>query len=104
MRACASSSSSRCPSLPRSPRRRSRPSYAVEIGHEAIGGLLMGAGPAGIVIELRLLPLLIPEQGPRHVAVLSVLSCAPLALFVLMPGPAVALVLIVVSGISLYFF
>ena len=80
-------------------------SYAVEIGHDpAIGGLLMGAGPAGIVIGLWLLPLLIPEQGPRHVAVLSVLSCAPLALFVLTPGPAVALVLIVVSGISLYFF
>ena len=80
-------------------------SYAVEIGHSpALGGLLMGAGPAGIVIGLWLLPLLIPSQAPRHVAVLSVLCCAPLILFVLAPGPAVAGALIVVSGISLYFF
>ncbi|GAB3429862.1 MFS transporter [Flindersiella endophytica] len=78
--------------------------YAAQLSHgPAIAGLLMGAGPAGIVIGLWLLPMLIPEQRTRHVAVLSIVSCAPLILFATVPGPAVAAGLIVVSGMALYY-
>jgi hypothetical protein len=65
--------------------------------------MLMGAGPAGIVIGLWLLPMVIPDQRARHVAVLSILSCAPLMLFVAAPPAVVASVLIVVSGVALYY-
>lgn len=78
--------------------------YAVQLGHgPAIAGLLMGAGPAGIVIGLWLLPMLIPDQRTRHVVVLSVVSCVPLVLFAAVPGTAIAVALIVVSGIALYY-
>jgi MFS family permease len=78
--------------------------YATQIGHApAVGGLLMGAGPAGIVIGLWLLPLLIPDQRTRHVVVLSTISCAPLTLFFAVPGMLIASLLIVVSGIALYY-
>lgn len=78
--------------------------YASQIDHgPAVAGLLMGAGPAGIVVGLWLLPLLIPTQRTRHVVVLSIISCAPLVLFVAVPGVVVASVLIVVSGVALYF-
>ncbi|WP_188192007.1 MFS transporter [Nonomuraea sp. SYSU D8015] len=78
--------------------------YAAQIGHgTAVAGLLMAAGPAGIVIGLWLLPLLIPDQRTPHVVVLSAISCAPLVLFVAVPGVVVATVLIVVSGMALYF-
>jgi predicted MFS family arabinose efflux permease len=78
--------------------------YATQLGHgSTVAGLLMGSGPAGIVIGLWLMPILIPDQRTRHVVLLSLLSCAPLALFVLVPGVAVASLLIVVSGIALYF-
>ncbi|MEJ3655497.1 MFS transporter [Actinomycetes bacterium KLBMP 9759] len=79
--------------------------YAVQIGYgPETAGMLMGAGPAGIVLGLWILPMLIPDQGPRHVLGLSVLSCAPLILFLLVPGPAVAIALIIVSGVALYYF
>lgn len=78
--------------------------YAVQLGHgPAIAGMLMGAGPAGIVLGLWLLPMLVPDQHTRHIVVLSVVSCAPLTLFAAVPGPALAAALIVVSGIALYF-
>ncbi|MCE7006357.1 MFS transporter [Kibdelosporangium philippinense] len=78
--------------------------FASEIGYgSAVAGVLMGAGPAGIVLGLWLLPILIPDQRNRHVVLLGVLSCAPLALFFTVPGVVVAVVLIVVSGISLYY-
>lgn len=78
--------------------------YATQIDYgPAVAGLLMGAGPAGIVIGLWLLPMVIPDQRARHVVVLSVLCCAPLMLFVAVPGVVLASLLIVVSGISLYF-
>jgi predicted MFS family arabinose efflux permease len=78
--------------------------YAAQISHgPAVAGLLMGAGPAGIVIGLWLLPMVISDQRTRHLVVLSVISCAPLALFFAVPGVAMACVLIVVSGIALYY-
>ncbi|MFI9506561.1 MFS transporter [Nocardia sp. NPDC052566] len=78
--------------------------YAAQIDHgPAVAGLLMGAGPAGIVIGLWLLPMLIPDQRTRHLAVLSVISCAPLALFFTVPAAAMACALIVISGIALYY-
>lgn len=78
--------------------------YAAQIGHgSAVAGLLMGSGPAGIVIGLWLLPMLIPDQRARHVVILSVITCVPLALFVAVPGVVLASLLIVVSGIALYF-
>ncbi len=79
--------------------------YAVQIGYgPEIAGMLMGAGPAGIVLGIWILPMLIPDQGPRHVAALSILSCAPLILFFVIPTPAAALALIIVSGASLYYY
>ncbi|GAB3468816.1 MFS transporter [Actinophytocola sediminis] len=78
--------------------------YAAQISHgSAVAGLLMGAGPAGIVIGLWLLPMIIPEQRTRHLVILSIISCAPLVLFVAAPGALAASVLIVVSGIALYY-
>lgn len=78
--------------------------YAAQIDHgPAVAGLLMGAGPAGIVIGLVLLPMVIPDQRTPHLVVLSVTSCAPLALFFIEPGPVVAFALIAVSGIALYY-
>ncbi len=78
--------------------------YSTQLGHEsAVAGLLMGAGPAGIVLGLWLLPMLIQDQRARHVVVLSVLCCAPLALFVAVPGVVLATLLMVLSGIALYF-
>jgi predicted MFS family arabinose efflux permease len=78
--------------------------YAVQIGHEsAVAGILMGSGPAGIVIGLWLLPMLIPDQRTRHVVILSIVCCAPLVLFLAVPGVVLASLLIVVSGIALYF-
>lgn len=78
--------------------------YAAQISHgPAVAGLLMGAGPAGIVIGLWLLPMLIPDQHTRHVVILSVISVAPLALFAVVPGPVVAALLIVASGVALYY-
>lgn len=78
--------------------------YAAQIGHgSAVAGMLMGAGPAGIVIGLWLLPMLVPDQRTRHLVVLSIISCAPLMLFVAVPGTVVACALIVVSGIALYY-
>ncbi|MEU8358685.1 MFS transporter [Nonomuraea sp. NPDC048882] len=78
--------------------------YAAQLGQgTAVAGLLMGAAPAGIVIGLWLLPLLIPDQRPPHVVVLSALGCLPLVLFAAVPGAAVATALIVVSGMALYF-
>jgi MFS family permease len=78
--------------------------YATQINHgSAVAGLLMGAGPAGIVIGLWLLPMVIPEQRTRHLVILSIVSCAPLALFYIAPGAVLSIVLIVVSGISLYY-
>lgn len=78
--------------------------YATQIGHgPVVAGLLMASGTAGIVIGLWLLPLLIPDQRAAHVVVLSIVSCAPLMLFVAVPPTAVAAGLIVVSGIAQYF-
>jgi MFS family permease len=78
--------------------------YSTQLGHgSAVAGMLMGAGPAGIVIGLWLLPMIISDQRARHVAVLSILSCAPLMLFIAAPPAVVASVLIVVSGIALYY-
>ncbi|MBB4911699.1 MFS transporter [Actinophytocola algeriensis] len=78
--------------------------YAAQIGQgPAVAGVLMGSGPAGIVIGLWLLPMLIPDQRVRHVVVLSVLCCAPLVLFFVVPGVFLASLLVVVSGIALYF-
>lgn len=78
--------------------------YAAQISEgPAVAGLLMGAGPAGIVIGLWILPMLVPDQRTRHLVVLSITSCAPLALFVAVPGVVVAGLLIVVSGIALCF-
>lgn len=78
--------------------------YASQI-HEnsAVAGLLMGSGPAGIVIGLWLLPLLIPDQRSRHLVILTIISCAPLLLFVATPGAVLASLLIVLSGIALYY-
>jgi hypothetical protein len=79
--------------------------YAAQIGHgPEVAGLLMGAGPAGIVIGLVLLPMVIPDQHTRHLVVLSITSCAPLALFFVEPGPMLAFLLIAVSGVSLYYY
>lgn len=78
--------------------------YAAQIEQgPAVAGLLMGAGPAGIVIGLWLLPMLIHDQRARHLVALSIISCAPLALFFVVPGVVVACVLIVVSGLALYY-
>jgi MFS family permease len=78
--------------------------YATQIGHgAAVAGLLMGAGTAGIVLGLWLLPMLIPDQRTGHVVVLSIISCAPLVLFFAAPGAVLASVLIVVSGVALYY-
>ncbi|TCO59720.1 MFS transporter [Actinocrispum wychmicini] len=78
--------------------------YAAQINYgPATAGLLMGASPAGIVLGLWLLPMLIPDQRTRHLVVLAVVSCAPLALFFAVPGMVVAVVVIVVSGIALYY-
>jgi predicted MFS family arabinose efflux permease len=78
--------------------------YAAQIDYgPAVAGLLMGAGPAGIVIGLVLLPMVIIDQRTRHLVTLSIISCAPLALFFIEPGPVVAFLLIVVSGIALYY-
>jgi predicted MFS family arabinose efflux permease len=78
--------------------------YAAQISQgPAVAGLLMGASPAGIVIGLWLLPLLIHDQQTRHLVVLSVISCAPLALFFGVPGVVAAPVLIAVAGIALYY-
>ncbi|MEV4111051.1 hypothetical protein [Nonomuraea sp. NPDC049695] len=49
------------------------------------------------------MPLLIPDQRTPHVVVLSIISCAPLALFIAVPGAVVAALLIVLSGIALYY-
>jgi MFS family permease len=78
--------------------------YATEI-HEgsAVAGLLMGSGPAGIVLGLWLLPILIPDQRTRHLVVLTIISCAPLFLFLAAPGALIASLLIVVSGVALYY-
>lgn len=78
--------------------------YAAQIGGgPAIAGLLMGASPAGIVVGLWLLPQLIPDQRAVHVAVLSVLSGAPLVVFLLVPSAWLACLLVVVGGVALYF-
>lgn len=78
--------------------------YATQLGHgSTVSGVLMGSGPAGIVLGLWLLPMVIPDQRARHVVLLSILSCAPLALFVATPGVVVASLLIVASGVALYF-
>lgn len=78
--------------------------YSAQLGNgSAVAGLLMGASPAGIVLGLWLLPMVIADQRARHVVILSVLSCAPLMLFVAVPGVALATVLIVFSGAALYF-
>ncbi|MEV0612781.1 MFS transporter [Nonomuraea sp. NPDC050404] len=78
--------------------------YAAQAGHgAAVAGLLMGAGTAGIVVGLWLLPLLVPDQRPGHVVVLSVISCAPLVLFAAAPGVVAAGALMVISGIALYY-
>lgn len=78
--------------------------YATQLGHgSTVAGVLMGSGPAGIVLGLWLLPLVIPDQRARHVVLLSVISCAPLALFVATPAVVVASLLIVTSGVALYF-
>ncbi|WP_336203962.1 MFS transporter [Nonomuraea sp. LPB2021202275-12-8] len=80
------------------------PPYTAQVDHgPTAAGLLMAAGPAGIVVGLWILPLLIPDQRARHVVVLSITSCAPLMLFVAVPGVVVAAALIVISGIALYF-
>jgi predicted MFS family arabinose efflux permease len=78
--------------------------YAAQLGGgPAIAGLLMGASPAGIVLGLWLLPQLIPDQRAVHVAVLSILSGAPLVLFLLVPSAWLAVLLVVVGGLALYF-
>lgn len=78
--------------------------YSAQLGSgSTVAGMLMGAGPAGIVLGLWLLPMLIPDQRTRHVAVLSILSCAPLMLFLAVPPAVVATLLIVVSGVALYY-
>jgi MFS family permease len=80
------------------------PYATTEIGEgAAVAGLLMGSGPAGIVIGLWLLPMLIPDQRNRHVVILTITSCAPLLLFVAAPGAIIASLLIVVSGVALYY-
>jgi MFS family permease len=78
--------------------------YALQIGHgSGVAGLLMGAGTAGIVLGLWLLPILIPDQRTGHVVVLSIISCAPLLLFFAVPGVLLSNLLIVVSGVALYY-
>ncbi len=78
--------------------------YAAQLGNgSTVAGLLMGASPAGIVLGLWLLPMIIADQRVRHVVILSVLSCAPLMLFVAVPGVVLATLLIVFSGAALYF-
>jgi hypothetical protein len=44
-----------------------------------------------------------PDQRTRHVVSLSIVSCAPLMLFIAVPGLALSVVLVVVSGIALYY-
>ena len=78
--------------------------YAAQIGHgSAVAGLLMGAAPAGIVLGLWLLPMVMPDQRPGHVMALSIMSTVPLVLFVALPGPVLAAVLVAAAGIPLYF-
>lgn len=78
--------------------------YATQLDHgSTVAGLLMGAGPAGIVLGLWLLPMIIADQRARHVVILSVLCCAPLMLFVAVPDAVLATLLIVLSGVALYF-
>jgi MFS family permease len=78
--------------------------YAAQLRHgPAVAGLLMAAAAAGVVLGLWLLPLVITDLRPWQVVVLSVTSCAPLLAFVAVPGPVVAVVLIVVSGAALYY-
>lgn len=78
--------------------------YAEQIDYgPAVAGLLMGAGPAGIVIGLVLLPMIIPDQRTPHLVILSIISCAPLVLFFIEPGPVVAFLLIMISGVCLYY-
>lgn len=79
------------------------PYAALISGDTAVAGVLMGAGPAGIVLGLWVLPSLITHQGPRHVLLLSVMSCAPLLLFAGVPGVVAATALMVLSGACLYF-
>lgn len=78
--------------------------YAEQLHNGAvIAGVLMGAGPAGIVLGLWLLPMVIPDQRTHHLVVLTIVSCAPLMLFVVVPEVLSASLLIVVSGMGLYF-
>lgn len=78
--------------------------YATQIGNSAgIAGLLMGAVPAGMVLGLWLLPMVIPDQRTGHLILLTTVSCAPLMLFVLVPGVLPASLLILASGMGLYF-
>ena len=78
--------------------------YAAQIGHgSSVAGLLMGAAPAGIVLGLWLLPMVMPDQRAGHVMALSIMSCVPLVVFAAMPSPVVAAILVVASGIPLYF-
>lgn len=78
--------------------------YSAQLGNgSTVAGMLMGAGPAGIVLGLWLLPMLIADQRARHVVILSVLCCAPLMLFVAVPGAVLATLLIIFSGVALYF-
>lgn len=78
--------------------------YSAQLGNgSTVAGLLMGASPAGIVLGLWLLPMVIADQRARHVMILSVLSCAPLMLFFAVPGVVLATLLIVFSGAALYF-
>jgi predicted MFS family arabinose efflux permease len=78
--------------------------YSSQIGHgPAVAGLLMAAGPAGIVVGLVILPMLVPTQRTGHVVALSITSCAPLVLFIVVPETVVACALIVLSGMALYY-
>jgi MFS family permease len=78
--------------------------YAEQLGNGSlVAGILMGAGPAGIVLGLTLLPMVIPNQNNRHLMVLTITCCAPLMLFAFVPGVVLASLLIVVSGMALYF-
>lgn len=78
--------------------------YSAQLGNgSTVAGMLMGAGPAGIVLGLWLMPMVIADQRARHVVILSVLCCAPLMLFVAVPGAVLATLLIIFSGVALYF-
>lgn len=78
--------------------------YAAQLGlGSAAAGLFMGAGPAGVVLGLWLLPLLIRDQRSVHVTVLSIVSGVPLVLFLFVPSAWLACLLIVVAGMALYF-